>query len=276
MTVDHCVVTFPQKREQVSRDSHVIGRAEGAPFFAAVVSGHGDEHLHPKIIRFSACTAGELARQFVSRKHPSAFPEIFDGVHEHLVEEFGTERLGAVAACVAIDNGQMTIAFTGNCRVYQFVPGSDNSTRLLTEDHCCDNHAEAERLRPFIQEGNFRSISHGPGGFPFRRLHRAFHGLPQASSSVAWTRGFGHAEFRPALTHEPEIRVIPIERSVPTLFALCSGGGDTTVRKTFKFLKKREIPVDAIDASSLADLARRKTPLRPDHDVTAIFLKLTP
>ncbi|MEK7452474.1 MAG: PP2C family protein-serine/threonine phosphatase [Patescibacteria group bacterium] len=276
MLIEKCVITFPKRREKVSEDCHVDGRSHDGSFFAAVVDGHGAEHLHQKIVRFTACATGQLAERFVTKKDMFSFPEIFTETDRQLTQEFGGEQIGAVATCVVIEPAFMTIAQVGDCRVMQFDPMWHDGLRLITRDHNCENPLEYDRLRPLFQTGTFRRVCYGPEGYTFFRLHRACQGMPLVSASLAMTRGFGNAEFRPAFIQTPEIRSVPFHDHVTTLFALCSDGGAETVRKTFKFLKKHAIDVSRLDTSSLEKIARRKSPLRPDDDVTAIFLKVSP
>lgn len=111
MKIEYFVMTKAQKRERISEDCHVVAQIDGMPFFAAVVDGHGAEHLHDRTACFAACVAGHLAHQFVvTPKDEKAFLKIFGNVHDHVSHEFGTIQIGAVAACVAIQSTQIAIA----------------------------------------------------------------------------------------------------------------------------------------------------------------------
>jgi len=204
---------------------------------------------------------------------PGEFVRIFDAVQASLEARFGDAPNGAVAGCALLSEQRLRVAHAGDVRLWASVPeGPTHRLRRLTQDHNADRASEMERLRPHLRSGCFEVVDHPVrgGGYIGGRTQARLHFVQERRSTVSLqpTRGFGDPEFRPAFTHEPEIRDIDLDDALrKAVFVLCSDGAHGAVAQTL-----RKTPLSAPLAEFAAECTRRLK--RRDDDATVIFFRM--
>lgn len=285
MRVQHAVLSIPKRHQTVSGDAHQVREDLAYPFVASVARAHGFLVLPQQIARFARSISVELVREGMFPTDVSEMtPLSFDGIECALREVFPEPGLGAAAACVSVDlHGCLRIAHLGNCRLFQYDPARFEGIVQLTEDHTPAHPAEEVRLQAYTDPPNrFYLKRHGeyfpPIDLSHVRLHVREEQDATISRSLRCTRGFGHALFRPAVSHEPEVQTFALRKDVPSLFALCTAGGSKLTRNVFRDFwqsGKQEIPsID--DIASLAHVKSAKKTKGPKHDTTIIFFRISP
>lgn len=277
MKIDVSTVAVPRKGKPISEDTFGIIHEQGLPFFAAIVDGHGPgDACNQETAEFSAFVLNELMTRFRASPSTEQLPQIFNETQKRVEARYEDLPFGAVATCLVIDEYGLTIAQAGDCRVYQFLTTSRSGYAMLTQDHCVENVTEMVRLRPFYDSGKFRPIDHNVGGHWMyvceMRLHSKMSNGNWSANGLMPTRGFGDPDFRPAFTHEPEIRFIPTDRREPTLFALTSDGGSRTVEDVFKSMRQKYIK----DIPHVVEKVKASIPEHPRDDLTIILISLSP
>ena len=138
----------------------------------------------------------------------------------------------------------------------------------LTQDHTPDHPSEIPRLRSHYKDGKFDVHIHERGNFCVSRLY-----CKKTKTTAAFTRSFGDPDFRPIVTHEPEVKSFDYA-SNDELYAVCSDGGEDTVRCVFRRLKNERVPLDAVFMETVYRFAQDEMPLRPDDDITIVFFRV--
>ncbi len=276
MSVEFAVVSAPWKKVAISEDAHRTIQREGVPFFAVVVDGHRSGHVSKSAAaQFSFYIAQLFGDVYGMVLDPNKFGQIFDEVHNRVERAYPKFGAGAVVSCVAIHESRLYLAQTGDCRLYvnaidyQFGSGSI----CLSEDHIGENPSEAARIKSLAESNRFALMSGDDPRDTEMRLHYR-DGDKWSYGSLQPTRAFGDHEFRPAITHKPEIRVFDLSRFEGKIFALCSDGGNAIVRSTFRsmaFWAKE----GGFSVEYACEYAERIEPMMNDDDVTIIFFKVT-
>lgn len=283
MTIDHAIVATAKKRLAISEDAYAIAHASGQPFVASVVDGHGFHAQKKDVADFAQFVASQLVDDVRQSADVEVFPKWFDEVQQAVEDRFPDQWIGAAAACLSVDaSSVLHLAHVGDCRLYRYAPTHFEGAERLTRDHTPDHKEEKKRLEEICRCGDFCVMRHGENIPLFNLAEYRLHFLEKqvgfSRDSLSYTRGFGHPNFRPALTHEPDVQSIELIPGIPNIFALCSDGGKKVVRHVFRRLQQQEMDT-TVDLATLSQMAEEKLaerPKGPKHDVTIIFFKVTP
>lgn len=271
MKVQYTVVSMPSDKGSLSEDAYIV--KEGNPFFAAIADGHG---FSPRVPDFATRVVECLCELVVLQSN--SFGEAFDATAAHVTEEFCGDavgkivpKIGAVASCLTVDRGRIHLAQAGDCRLYVATDFSQGFTRL-TQDHNCHHSQERERLQPFIDSGRFAIwppfVDENYSELPRRRLSK--YERNELIVGILPTRAFGDWNYRPALTHEPEVQSFELSSVTPgSVFALCSDGGNRYVERVFAEIRGNSTQVSVAD---LEGLTRSHLAFLAD-DVTIIYFR---
>ncbi|NQV89808.1 protein phosphatase 2C family protein [Candidatus Uhrbacteria bacterium] len=296
MHVEYTVISAPLYIGGPSEDAVLVTPAGGGrPFFAVVVDGHGNEtdvigHWKNKsyvIATFAGDVAVGLNVLFQQYPDPSCFPDQFDEVAQVLgsvylprIAEINKNRfltVGAVATAIVVEETQIRLAQTGDCRLYVSLPRWNRGFACLTQDHNVDHPDEIARLRSFLRSGQFNVFPNPSGnGLPplppgsVDRLYRSVNG--RWVGGLEPTRTFGNWDYHPAVIHTPSCSTIQLaEFARGELFALCSDGGNRIVESTLRHFQGR---TQTVSLSEVHDYARSLLPQATD-DVTIVFFRQT-
>lgn len=269
MRVEHKIVTRTASRHRISEDNHLALNIPGRPFFAIVADGHGSDIQTEQTVRLARQVVMDFGRLFAGSQDPINFPQICDEVQRNIKKTFRKIPVGAVATSVSVSEKSVTIIQIGDCVVLKFTPDAVYSNHRLTQDHEPNNSSEILRIRPLYQDGKVDSYIDSSGTFCVTRLY-----CKKTGASVAFTRSFGDPDFRPVVTHEPEVRSIDHE-SDDELYAVCSDGGEDVVCRTFIRLKKESVPRDDEFMETVERIASEELPDRPRDDITIVFFRVT-
>lgn len=268
MHVEHTIVRRTAARHRQSEDSHLIAEIKERPFFVVVADGHGlplytetTQHLALKVVT-------EFGSLFIQNPDVQAFGALCEEVQMRIEKEFKKIPVGAVATCVAVGEQGITIAQVGDCVVLKFTPNDPFSVNRLTQDHSPDHPGEIQRLRPFYRSGIFEPLIRQKGNFSVTRIL-----CKKTGMTAAFSRSFGDPDFRPIVTHEPEVQSIDYT-SNDELYAICSDGGEGIVRNVFRRLKNECVPMNESFMAVVARFAQESTPLQPSDDITIIFFRV--
>lgn len=283
MTIEHAIVAVAKRRHPISEDAYAVVQAPDQTFAASVVDGHGFHTQKTEVADFAQFVASQLVDRMKQRADSEFIPKWFDEVQHEVEDQFPNQLVGAAAACLVVDTSfLLRVAYVGDCRLFRFSPEHFEGVERMTKDHTPERTDEKQRLAECCQFGNFRIIRHGTHiplfVTPEQRLHFVDGPIGCSRESLSYTRGFGYSRFRPALTHEPEIRSIELVRDTPNLFALCSDGGTKVVRHVFRQLLQQEFDasIDLQVVSRLAEERLAEKAKGPRHDATIIFFKVSP
>ena len=283
MTIEHAIVATAKKRFLISEDAYAIANASGLPFVASVVDGHGFRAQKKDVADFAQFIASELVRSVNLHADTGAVSGAFEEVQRAVEHRFPNVPIGAAAACLFVDDSfALRFAHVGDCRLYRYSPSHFEGTERLSKDHTPEHEMEKKRLEEICRCGDFRIMRHGESIPTYNMAEYRLHFLERfagfSHDSLAYTRGFGHPSFRPAFTHEPDVRSVPVSSDEPNIFALCSDGGSKTVRHVFRELSRDDtdttIGVDELSERAKTKLAERRK--GPKHDATIIFFKVSP
>jgi hypothetical protein len=283
MTIEHAIVAVAKRRHLISEDAHAVAQAPDQTFAASVVDGQGFHTQKTEISSFAQFVALQLVDRMKQSTDSEFIPKLFDEVQHKVEDQFPNQLVGAAAACLVVDASLLLrIAYVGDCRLFRYDPEHFEGVERLTKNHTPKHAAEMLRLRECCQSGKFRVVTHQSDvplfDDPVQRLHFVEEPIGCSCESLSYTRGFGYARFRPALTHEPEIRSIELVRGTSNLFALCSNGGSKVVRRVFRHLLRQEFDA-SVDLRIVSQLAEEKLAGKvkgPKHDTTIIFFKVSP
>ncbi|OGL61975.1 hypothetical protein A3C09_01445 [Candidatus Uhrbacteria bacterium RIFCSPHIGHO2_02_FULL_47_44] len=268
MRFEYRIVTRTASRHRRSEDACEAMIDSLNRFVAVVADGHGPDLQTDRAQELSKQVASELVREVVERQDLGVFPEICGAVQTRVKVTFKKIPVGAVATCVVADERGITIAQVGDCVVLKFIPDESFRVERLTQDHVPDNPTEIPRLRPYYADGKFDSHIYEHGNFCVSRLH-----CKKTGATAAFTRSFGDPDFRPIVTHEPEVKFFE-HVSEDELYAVCSDGGEDTARIAFRRLKNKRVPHDDQFMDTLERFATEELPDRPDDDITIIFFRV--
>lgn len=283
MNIDYAIVELAKRRREHCGDACVVTQTSNFPFFATVVDAHGffEQKVHESM--FAQFVANELSVQANKDTGSQNVPEWFEEVQQAVKRQFDDQFIGATSACLTVDAlNVLRLAHAGNCRVYQYNPFCQDGTERLTKGHTLCLSSEQKRLELFCEADRFRIMTHGvsipAAKFSEKRLHYFEPLYGWSRKSLHYTRGFGHANFRPAFTHEPEVQQIQLESGTTHLFALSSDGGSKAVKHVFRQLRTGEIPGDSSvhEFSEIAEAKLSEKVKGPKHDAAIIFLKVSP
>lgn len=276
MSVKFTVVAQPYRKAVITEDAYMVVSKPGVPFFVVVVDGHRSGDVSKSCAaQFSTFIAYAMAGEFQKNFDPTKFSELFDIVYDQVETRFPKIGAGAVVSCIAIHEGKLYLAQTGDCRLYVSSSNkqSNSGSVCLTKDHIGENLEEAARIHPLIVSGDFALVSDPClNGWSYLRLYRR-DGFGLADGSLQPTRSFGDHEFRPAITHKPELHVFDLSDYEGEFFALCSDGGNQIVRETF-VSRSEWVEPDRSSLEHVAEYARIIEPRFNDDDVTIIFLQV--
>ncbi|MCX6715336.1 MAG: hypothetical protein NTX72_06010 [Candidatus Uhrbacteria bacterium] len=283
MAIEHAIVAAAKKRGTISEDAYAVAHTSGEPFVASVVDGRGFHARRHEVADLAQFIASELVCDLQQDANPDMLPKWFDEVQDAVEHRFPNIPMGASAACLIVDRSRvLRLAHVGNCRLFRYAPEHFEGAERLTKDHTPGLEKEKRRLEGFCQTGNFRVIRHGQD-IPLidvaeDRLHFLEQCVGYSRDSLSYTRGFGHARFRPALTHEPEICTFELPQDTVNIFALCSHGGSRIVRHVFRRLQQMELDA-TVTLEMLSQMAKDRIdekPKGPRDDTTIIFFKVLP
>lgn len=269
MRVEHKIVTRTASRHRISEDNHLVLNIPRRPFFAIVADGHGLDFQTEQTVRLARQIVMDFGRLFAGSQDPTNFRQICDEVQRNVKKTFRKIPVGAVATSVSVSEKSVTIVQIGDCVVLKFTPDAAYSNRRLTQDHEPNNPSEILRIRPFYQDGKFEPHIESSGNFCVSRLY-----CKKTGATAAFTRSFGDPDFRPIVTHEPEVKLIDHE-SHDELYAVCSDGGEDTVRLVFRRLKDECVPRGDGFMETVEQIALEELPDRPRDDITIVFFRVT-
>lgn len=283
MTIEHAIVAVAKRRHPISEDAYAVAQAPDQTFAASVVDGHGFHTQKTEVADFAQFVASQLVDRMKQSVDSGFIPKWFDEIQHEVEDQFSNQLVGAAAACLVVDASfLLRIAYVGDCRLFRYAPDHFEGAERLTKDHTPGRADEEIRLAECCRCGDFRIVRRGtyiPSFVtPEQRLHFVEGPIGCSRESLSYTRGFGHSRFRPALTHEPEIRSIELVRGTSNLFALCSDGGSKVVRHVFRRLLQQEFDA-SVDLRVVSQLAEEKLAEKtkgPKHDATIIFFKVSP
>lgn len=269
MRVEHKIVMRTASRHRISEDNHLVLNIPGKPFFAIVADGHGPDIQTEQTVRLARQVVMDFGRLFAGSRDTLNFSGICDEVQRNVKKMFRKIPVGAVATSVSVNEKSVTIVQIGDCVVLKFTPDAAYSSCRLTQDHEPNNPSEILRMRPFYQDGKFEPYIESKGSFCVLRLY-----CKKTGATAAFTRSFGDPDFRPIVTHEPEVKSIDHE-SCDELYAVCSDGGEDTVRIVFRRLRDERVPRDDGFMETVERIVSEELPDRPCDDITIVFFRVT-
>ena len=268
MRVEHKVVTRTAARHPHTEDAYKVSHGSDKRFVVAVADGHGKDSLSEHASTLSQRVAKDLVHEYLSRQDVGRFPEICAVVQRKIEHEFRKLSVGAVATCVVVTESNMTIAQVGDCVVLKYTPNEDCFVNRLTQDHVPDHPIERVRLQPFYRSGDFQPDIRDKGNYCVVRLRSHISG-----ATMAISRSFGDPDFRPAVISEPEVKSIDYT-SNDELYAICSDGGEDTVRLDFRRLRDEGVAMDEKFMETVERFATEQMPVRPHDDITIVFFRV--
>lgn len=268
MRVEHKTVKRTAARHRESEDCQLIAEIKGQPFFVVVADGHGPDLYTNTTQHLALRVVTEFGCLFIQNPDVSAFPALCDEVQARIEKTFQKIPVGAVATCVVAGEQGITIAQVGDCVVLKFTPNDPFFVNRLTQDHSPDHPGEIQRMRPFYRSGAFEPSIRQKGNFSITRIL-----CKKTGSTAAFSRSFGDPDFRPITTHEPEVKSIDYS-SDDELYAVCSDGGEDTVRIVFRRLKDECVPMGDSFMDVVTRFAQEEMPLRPRDDITIVFFRV--
>lgn len=283
MTIEHAIVAAAKKRRPISEDAFAVVHASGEPFIASVVDGRGFRVGRHEVANLAQFIASELVDDLKENPDPNALPRWFDEVQDAVAHRFPNLSIGASAACLVVDrSSRLHLAHVGNCCLLRYAPERFEGVERLSHDHTPHLEKEKKRLDRYCRMGNFRVIRHGHDipllDMSEDRLHYLEPGVGYSRHSLSYTRGFGHANFRPALTHAPEVCAVELPQDTTNIFALCSHGGSKIVNQVFRRLQRQEqdVSINLEQLSQMANDCIKEKLKGPKDDTTIIFFKVSP
>lgn len=273
MRFEYKIVTRTASRHRRSEDASYVSMGQKTMFVAAVADGHGPDLQTEHTQELSRLVARMFVQEYKTHPVPAmAFPAVCDSVQRRVEKTFRRIPVGAVATCVAVDEDKLTIAQVGDCVVLKFTPEHERFVRRLTSDHHPNRPDEITRLRPLYKKDS-------PNGFDphisddgaTTRIMRFVNGSAKDYLSVS--RSFGDPDFRPATINAPEVLSFD-HTSADELYAVCSDGGEDTVRLTFRRLFDKKTPMNDSFMQAVEEIATDVMPMRPRDDITIIFFRV--
>lgn len=269
MRVEHKVVTRTATRHPHSEDAYKVSRGSSKRFVVAVSDGHGKDECSEHASMLSRRVAKDLVHEYLARQDVSRFPEICAVVQRKIEHEFRKIPVGAVATCVVVTETGLTIAQVGDCVVMKFTPTAERFADRLTQDHSPDHPSEVVRLRAIYETGLFKPDIRVKGNYCITRLKCVKEGV----GTMGPSRSFGDPDFCPAVISEPEVTSIDFI-SNDELYAICSDGGEDTVRSVFHRLKEEDVSMNEQFMETVERFAFEQMPIRPRDDITIVFFRV--